>query len=67
MSNFNFFSTGFPCPRVVAETLCPQVWSKGAEINTEVVCDWNARPLTQNMILRAGGIGVGVLLDIRKV
>mmetsp|Transcript_147507 Transcript_147507/g.257921 ORF Transcript_147507/g.257921 Transcript_147507/m.257921 type:complete len:315 (-) Transcript_147507:116-1060(-) len=66
VSNSNYSFSGFPCPRIVAETLCPQVWCKGAEISSQPVCDWNLRPLTQNMILRAGGIGVGVLLDIRK-
>lgn len=60
-------NSGMPCPPQVAEKLCPQAWGKGTEIPFTVpVADWGLRPLTQNMVTRAGGVAVGVLLDVRK-
>ena len=60
---------GFPCSRVVAEKLCPQIGGNAtSEANKQVEWDdWNVRPLSQSMIHHAGVVGAGVLLDIRKV
>eukprot|EP01011_Urceolus_sp_BLP5_P002330 TRINITY_DN2826_c0_g1_i1.p1 TRINITY_DN2826_c0_g1~~TRINITY_DN2826_c0_g1_i1.p1 ORF type:complete len:244 (+),score=62.69 TRINITY_DN2826_c0_g1_i1:54-734(+) len=56
---------GFPCPRNVAERLCPQGWSKQDDQSCATP-NWGLRPLTQDMIHRAGNVGVGSLLEIRK-
>jgi hypothetical protein len=57
---------GFPCPRIVAETLAPQCWKAQDFFQSLPVRNWHVRPLTQPMVIRAAMIGVGALLDIRK-